>query len=252
MILAVKDHLSERVGGDGVRPLGVCMPVGDRMMIAERDEAVWPVSRMLFAGWTEQGEQLRVSYFDGVTILLNDHELKRNYRITTLAESGVSEDDIVPALDGRGGPPGGRGTETTCRGGPRGHGSGRSLCGISTAYIDRQEQLELPMWHIRAFVSDAHRSSNLASNLLLAVRLHTIEEFESGRQPSIPGAVVEVENMGIERVFPHAVWPYNEFVFIGVTPGGAHLRVFWFDGAGSRRERGSTESIRAGRLPIRV
>ena len=119
---------------------------------------------------------------------MNDHELKRQYRITTLAESGVSEDDVVrlwtveaalPVEEAR------RRLAEVVRVATDPAGV---LCGISTAYIDRQEQLELPMWHIRAFVSDAHRSSNLASNLLLSVRLHTIEEFESGRQPSIPGA----------------------------------------------------------------
>jgi len=109
-------------------------------------------------------------------------------------------------------------------------GSG-GLCGISTAYVARQEQLELPMWHIRAFVSDAHRAGNLASNLLLAVRLHAIDEHASGRRTDAPGAVVEVENTLVERRFPQAIWPYNNFAFIGVTPAGAHLRVFWFEGA---------------------
>ncbi len=106
-----------------------------------------------------------------------------------------------------------------------------TLAGISTAYVQHNAQLDVPMWHIRAFVTGAHRAGNLASNLLLAVRLHVIDEFESGRRPDVPGAVVEVENMLIEQRFPQAIWPYNEFVFIGITPGGAHLRVFWFDGA---------------------
>ena len=69
VIVAAKEHLRERVAGDGVRPLGLCMPVGDRLLIAERDEAVWPHSGMLFAGWTPHGEQVRISYFEGATIL---------------------------------------------------------------------------------------------------------------------------------------------------------------------------------------
>ena len=162
---------------------------------------------------------------------MNQHELKRNYRITTLAESPASEDDVVRLWTLEAGLPAEEARRRLAEVVRVATDSAGLLCGISTAYVDRQEQLELPMWHIRAFVSDSHRAGNLASNLLLAVRLHVIEEFESGRQPSVPGAVVEVENMGIERVFPQAVWPYNEFVFIGVTPGGAHLRVFWFEGA---------------------
>ena len=59
--------------------------------------------------------------------------------------------------------------------------------------------------------------------------------------------------MGIERVFsPEAVWPYNEFVVIGVTPAGATCASSGSTAPGSRRERGSIESIRAGRLPIHV
>ena len=69
IIVAAREHLRERVGGDGVRPLGLCMPVADRNLIAERNEATWPRSGMLFAGWTPRGEQLRISYFEGATIL---------------------------------------------------------------------------------------------------------------------------------------------------------------------------------------
>jgi len=69
MLLAVRRHLTGRVGADGVRPIGICFPVADPELIAERDEAVWPDSGMLFAGWTQNDEQLRISYFDGALIL---------------------------------------------------------------------------------------------------------------------------------------------------------------------------------------
>ncbi len=56
-----------RAAGSG--PLGVCLPVADPRLVEERDEAVWPVSRLLFAGWSPAGEQLRLRYFDGAVIL---------------------------------------------------------------------------------------------------------------------------------------------------------------------------------------
>ena len=43
--------------------------------------------------------------------------------------------------------------------------------------------------------------------------------------------MLEIEELMFERQFPWAVWPINEFTFIGVNPGGAHVRVYWFEGA---------------------
>lgn len=49
--------------------LGVCLLLSDREIIARRDEAVLPRSRMLFAGWAAAGEQLRLRYFEGAKVL---------------------------------------------------------------------------------------------------------------------------------------------------------------------------------------
>ncbi len=162
---------------------------------------------------------------------MSEYELKREYAIETLADSPASEDDVIELWMTQAGldeEEARRRLPEVVRVATDAEGE---LCGISTAYVMVSPQLGLPMWHIRAFVADEHRAGNLASNLLLAVRLYAIDEFQSGRRPDVPGAVVEVENMMIEQRFPQAIWPYNEFVFIGVTPTGAHLRVFWFDGA---------------------
>lgn len=157
--------------------------------------------------------------------------LRRDYAVASLADSPASTDDVVRMWTTQAGL-----TEDEARrrlsevSRVATTRDGR-LCGISTAYVDVVPKLGVPMWHVRAFVDEDHRSGHLASNLLLAVRLAAVEEWESGRRPEVPGAVVEVENMLIEQRFPQAVWPYNEFVFIGLTPAGAHLRVYWFDGA---------------------
>ena len=85
--------------------------------------------------------------------------------------------------------------------------------------------------HIRAFVSDDIARATSPPTCSSPSASTRSRSSSPGRQPSIPGAVVEVENMGIERVFPQTVWPYNEFVVIALSLARAHLGDFWFNGA---------------------
>ncbi len=68
ILLCAWDVLEARAAA-GESPLGVCFALADPGVIATRDEAVWPESKLLFAGWTTAGEQLRVRYFEGAKIL---------------------------------------------------------------------------------------------------------------------------------------------------------------------------------------
>ena len=160
---------------------------------------------------------------------MSEYELKREYAIGTLAESPASEDDIIELWRTQAG----LDEEEARQRLPKIIRS-RLTPRRALRDLDRvrhgQPAARPADGHVRAFVAD-ERGRDLASNLLLGIRLYAIDEFESGRRPDVPGEVVEVENMMIEQRFPQAIWPYNEFVFIGVTPAGAHLRVFWFDGA---------------------
>jgi hypothetical protein len=45
------------------------------------------------------------------------------------------------------------------------------------------------------------------------------------------GIVFEVESEPLKRLFPQAVWPRTQFVFIGETANGSHVRVCYFPGA---------------------
>lgn len=55
--------------GEERAPVGVCALVGDRNTLERRREAVWPTSGFLYAGYDDQGAQVRVRYFDGASIL---------------------------------------------------------------------------------------------------------------------------------------------------------------------------------------
>ncbi|HKG35537.1 MAG TPA: hypothetical protein VKA89_03760 [Solirubrobacterales bacterium] len=106
------------------------------------------------------------------------------------------------------------------------------LVGISSAYLQRNRQLGMTLWHFRVFVAGEHRWSNLAARLASAARDHVGDRFTSGEDRRGQGMIFEVENEGLKRAKNLAVWRHTDFVFIGVREeDGAHLRVFYFPGA---------------------
>jgi hypothetical protein len=104
------------------------------------------------------------------------------------------------------------------------------LAGVSTAYVAPNRQLRLELWHIRAFVAEKHRAGHLATQLLWRTRDHLAEGFASGKHTA-PGAMVEVENEDVKRLFPEVLWQPTMFTFIGNNSRGDHCRVHWFEGA---------------------
>jgi hypothetical protein len=105
------------------------------------------------------------------------------------------------------------------------------LVGVSSAYLKRNAQLDMQLWHYRAFVSSEHRMSNVAVLLALDGRDHLEELFVSGTDTRGPGVLYEVENEGLKRYFPQALWFPTLLTFIGENPTGAHVRVRYFPGA---------------------
>jgi hypothetical protein len=77
MLEAARAELERSFTGVPGEPLGLCVLVADRALIARRPEAVWPLgdpdarwpgAGLVFAGYTEAGIQVRISYFEGATI----------------------------------------------------------------------------------------------------------------------------------------------------------------------------------------
>jgi hypothetical protein len=69
MLAAARDRLAEEFDPDSPGPIGICRMIGDREIIRTRREPVWPVSELMFAGYTAGGEQLRVVYFEGAKVV---------------------------------------------------------------------------------------------------------------------------------------------------------------------------------------
>jgi hypothetical protein len=108
---------------------------------------------------------------------------------------------------------------------------GGELVGVSSAYLQQNEQLAMDLWYYRAFVASGHRQSNVAVNLALIGRDHLEQRFVSGADPRAGGMVYEVEHEGLKRHFDDALWLPTDFTFIGENERGDHVRVRYFPGA---------------------
>ena len=228
---AAKSLEGDYAGGDS-SPWGLCVIGGEPPAGVDPEAVHWPRSGLMLAGFTARGEQIRVRYFEDPTKPSPDYPLTRGYEITPRAEAEglepariadlwLAEDALSPAEAGR------RVQEVCMVGrGPEGE-----LAGVSTAYLAYNERLRSPMWHVRVFSGSRHRKSRLGTHLNIRTREHLIDRYRSGADRRAPGIVLEIEELMFERQFPWAVWPINHFTFIGVNPNGAHVRVYWFEGA---------------------
>jgi hypothetical protein len=53
---------------DGSGPIGLCVLVGDAETIRRRPETVWPGAGLIYAGYTKDGKQIRLGYFEGARV----------------------------------------------------------------------------------------------------------------------------------------------------------------------------------------
>jgi len=108
---------------------------------------------------------------------------------------------------------------------------GGGVVGLSTAFNGVHPQLRINMWNYRTYVAREHRLSSIAYFLLIRTRDYLEERFVSGVETSAQGLIFELENEGLKK-HNEAVWPYDSwFTFIGENARGAHLRVYYFQGA---------------------
>ena len=104
------------------------------------------------------------------------------------------------------------------------------LVGLSSAYLRRNDQLNLDLWYYRAYVSSAHRRSNVAVNLAVSGRDHLQERYVSGQDVRGQGIAYAVEHDGLKQV-NQALWLPTGLTFIGVNAKDDHIRVRYFPGA---------------------
>jgi hypothetical protein len=245
MITAAFDALEADLDpeDDDDDPVGLCQLVEDGPGLSK--DVIWPETRLMLAGYLEDGRQVRIRYFEGAAIgpaLPNspsleetrnaEYPLEERYRILPVGEAEeVTPDDVIAFWEREGAV---RGEEANRRvhevhlvAVERDDG----VVGISSAYLQRNPQLRMDLWYYRAFVGREHRMSSLAVLLAVWGRDHLERLFTSGEDTRGAGVVYEVENESLKAYFNKALWLPTDFTFIGENPRGDHVRVHYFPGA---------------------
>ena len=103
------------------------------------------------------------------------------------------------------------------------------LVGVSTAHPRIVPRLRQPMYYYRNFIAEPARGQKLAAAFLEASK-KALQEFNlSQSKPLCLGMIIELENKAIAAHRNEAQWKEG-FTFIGYSPKGNVLRVWYFDG----------------------
>ncbi len=224
---------AERPGPDGA-PVGLCVLL-DSEQRRRRPEAEWRDPRLIHAGYTQDGRQVRVAYFNDEVSRMSAPTPGGNpspgYEVVRFdRQDRISREEVISAWTGDAGlsrPEAERRLDELLLLAIDQQGA---LAGVSTAYLARSEQLHADMWYVRAFTAPAHRNSNVGLLLALASRDRLIERFVEGDDSRGLGIAMEIENESLRRRFPKGLWFETDYLFIGRNARGADVRVHYFPG----------------------
>ena len=221
-------------GGGG--PEGLCVLL-DEDQRRRRPEVEWNDPRLIYAGYSGDGRQVRIAYFSDQVSAATRPEPEGGWRpdpgyelAPFDAQSAITAEDVLASWTGEAGLPPHEAQRRLSELLLVASDAEGSLAGVATAYLAHNEQLRADMWHLRAFVPQAHRKSNIAVSLAVAGRRRLVERYVSGEDRRGLGMIFEVENEGLKRAFPKGIWMPSDVLFIGESPRGAHVRVHYFPG----------------------
>jgi len=104
------------------------------------------------------------------------------------------------------------------------------LVAVATVAQKILPRLGQPMYYYRCFVGKAWRSSKLVRPLLRHTQ-KVLEKYARANDFPCIGILLELENEGFANTLRWARWPGVGFSYIGVSPRGLDLRVWYFRGA---------------------
>ena len=217
-------------------PLGLCMLVADRDLLARYPEAIWLWPRALYAGYTAEGRQVRIRWFETAMVRPAVAELRTalepGYRIEVYADQdAVSADAIVELWTREGILPADEARRRVDEVLLVATHDGRPV-GVVTTFLGQDGRLELDLWYYRTFVAAGHRRSRVAWALMLAARDHLQQRYVSGVDTRAAGIAFNVENEAIRRRANDAGWDQPlDFTMVGENERGEHVRVHYFPGA---------------------
>jgi hypothetical protein len=225
--------------------VGLCVLVEDPAVIKRRSEAIWPATDSMFAGYLDDDRQVRLRYFWGAPISpglpnspsiddtrAQEYPLEDRYEILSLEAGGATADDVIELWLREGAmatreEARQRVAEVTLVAVEREAG----VAGVSTLYLQRNQQLRMDLWNYRTYVAEPHRLSNIAAQLIFRNRDLLEGRFARGEDTRAQGMLFELENAGMGEYFNKALWLPADFTFIGDSELGGHVRVHWFPGA---------------------
>lgn len=111
------------------------------------------------------------------------------------------------------------------------HQEGSTVAGMVTTYLERARRLELPLWHMRAYVAPEFRRHEIGFRMLMETVSYHRQQFASGQDTRGLGLYMEIENSHIKQHRNEALWPLSGLAFVGVNARGDHCRVAYFEDA---------------------
>jgi hypothetical protein len=243
MFIAAFDALEEEFDPASAGPLGVCVLL-DGAEGAARPDALWPEEDLIYAGQLPDGRQARIRWFwDAVAepglpnslrldqAVAMDWSIDERYRVEPYAGDPMVASAILD-LWAR------EGAVRTAEAQRRVHETlnvvierDEGVIALSTAYVQRSEQLGLDLWYFRTFVSTAHRNTHIATQLTMHNRDLLEQRFASGEDTRAAGVCFELQNEGMRKYLNMAIWQPVDFIFVGDNEDGVPIRVHYFPGA---------------------
>jgi hypothetical protein len=243
MFTAAFDALESEFGRDRGGPIGVCVLL-DAAQAARRPEAIWPEEDLIYAGYLDDGRQVRIRWFweataepglpNSLTLdqsIAMDWSIDERYRVepytgdTEVADSILelwAREGVVPEAEAQR-----RVHETLNVVMQRDEG----VIALSTAYVERSAQLGMDLWYFRTFVATPHRNTHVATQLTMHNRDLLERRFTSGEDTRAGGVAFELQNEGMRKYLNMAIWQPADFIFVGDNEPGEPVRVHYFPGA---------------------
>ena len=239
------DVLADEFDGAADAPVGVCALIDDRARMVSRPEAIWPDTELMFAGYLDDGRQVRIRYFWGAAIgpgypdsptieesRVSEYPLAEGYRIRPLSEDGpITPDDVLRLWEREGSVPREEANRRVREVKLVGIDPAGAVAGVSSLFLRHNPQMRMDLWYYRTYVARDHRHSGLAAQLIFRNRDLMDQRYVSGADRTAEGMVFELENEGMRMYFNKALWLPAQFTFIAENEQGAHVRVHWFPGA---------------------
>ncbi len=220
-------------------PVGLCLLLTPAEA-AERPDAQWSDPPFVYAGHLPDGRQVRVAYFEPVSIEPGVPPLTAapvwdrdvGPRLAVFREQDdVSPDEVAAFWIREGAVPEEEARRRVDEVLVVAIADDGDIAGVTTAYLAFNEQLGADVWHLRVFVAKAHRGQAFGLGLVIVAREELGRRWASGKDRRAPGILMEITNPFLRRTGPNAWWTPHAFWFVGENARGDHLRVHWFPGA---------------------